>query len=58
MGFPRDKEQGVGWMGILGVLGMQTIIFGLDGQRDPTVEHREMCVIGPLCCTTELDETL
>ena len=24
----------------------------------PTVQHREMCVIGSLCCTTELDETL
>ena len=24
----------------------------------PIVQHREMCVIGPLCCTTELDKTL
>ena len=45
-------------MGILGVLGMQTIISGVDGQWDPTVQHREMCVIGSLCCTTELDEIL
>ena len=37
---------------------MQTVMFGMDGQWDPTVEHREMCVTGLLCCTTELDETL
>ena len=37
---------------------MQTVIFGMDGQWDPTVQHREMCVTGSLCCTTELDETL
>ena len=34
---------------------MQTVISGMDGQWDPTVEHR---VIGSLCCTIELDETL
>lgn len=44
--------------GHFGVLGMQTVIFGMDGQWDPTVQHREMCVLGSLCCTTELDETL
>ena len=45
-------------MGISGVSGMQTVIFGMDGQWDPTVQHREMCVIGSLSCTTELEETL
>ena len=45
-------------MGILGVLGVQTIIFGMDGQWDPTAQHKEMCEIGSLCCTTKLDETL
>ena len=30
----------------------------MDGQWDPTVQHREMCVIGSLCWTTELEETL
>ena len=29
----------------------------MDGQWDLTVQHREMSVIGSLCCTTELDET-
>ena len=38
--------------------GMQTIISGMDGQWDPTVQHREMCVVESLFCTTELDETL
>ena len=37
---------------------MQTVIFGMDGQCDPTVQHREMNVIGSLGCTTDLDETL
>ena len=45
-------------MSIFGVLEMQTASFGMGGQRDPTVWHREMCVIGSLCCTTEFDETL
>ena len=38
--------------------GMQTVIFGMDEQRGPTVQHREACVIGSLCCTTETEETL
>ena len=47
-----------GGMGILGVWGMQTVISGMEGHWDPIVQHREMCVIESLCCTTELDETL
>ena len=58
LGFLQGEGKGVGWMGTLGVLGMQTVLFGMDGQWYPTVEHREMCVIGSLCCTTELDDTL
>ena len=56
--FPRGKGEGVGWMSILGVFWMKTVIFGMDGQWDSTVQHREMCVIGSLRCTAELDETL
>ena len=56
--FPRGEVEGVGWMDILGVFWMQTVIFGMDGEWDPTVQHREMCVIVSLFCTTELDETL
>ena len=37
---------------------MQTVICGMDGQWDPTVHHREICVIASLCCTTEFDEAL
>ena len=37
---------------------MQTVIFGMDGQWGPIVQHRELCVIGSLCCTTEFEETL
>ena len=46
--WPRRADLGlgggeaVGGMGILGVLGKQTVISGMDGQRAPTVEHREM----------------
>ena len=36
---------------------MQTVVFGMDGQWDPSVQHKEMGVIGSLCRTTELDET-
>ena len=39
----------------LGVFWMQTVVFGMNGQWDPTVHHREMCVIGSLCCTTQLN---
>ena len=57
------SQGGKGWeldgcMSILEVWGMQTVVFGMDGQWDPTVQHRELCVIGSLCCTTELDEIL
>ena len=58
LGFLGGKGEGVGGMDILGVLGMQTVISGMDGQWDPTVQHKEVCVIGSLCCTTELDKTL
>ena len=57
LGFPRSGGEGEG-LGGMGILGMQTVISGMDGQWDPTVQHREMCVIGSLCCTTELDEML
>ena len=50
----REREGWVFWV----FLGMQTVTFGVDGQWDPIVQHREMCVIGSLCCTIELDETL
>ena len=36
----------MGRKGILGAFGMQTVISGMDGQWDPTVQHREMYMIG------------
>ena len=45
-------------MGILGGFWMQNVIFGMDGQWDPTVQHKEIYLIGLLCCKTEFDETL
>ena len=58
LSIPGGEREGSGMDGHLGVLRMQTVIFGLDRQWDPIMQHREMCVIGSLCCTTELDETL
>ena len=55
LGFWWEGEEGVGGMGIWG---RQTVVSGVDGQWDPTEQHREMCVITSLCCTTELDKTL
>ena len=37
---------------------IQTVKFGMDGQWAPTVQHRELCVIGSLCCTAEIEKTL
>ena len=37
MGFLQEKGEGVGWVDILGVWGMKIVIFGMDGQWDPTV---------------------
>ena len=43
-----------------GVLGwwIQTLSFEMEGQWAPTVQHRELCVMGSLCCTTEIEKTL
>ena len=37
---------------------MQNVTFGMDGPWGPTVQHRELGVIGSLCCTTESEGTL
>ena len=58
LGFLGGKVEGVRWMGILEAWGVQTVFSGMDGQWDPTAQHRKMCVVGSLCCTTELDKTL
>ena len=39
-------------------LWIQTLTFGMDGQWAPTVQHWKLYMIGSLCCTTEIDETL
>ena len=50
--------EGEGCMVILGFFWKQTVIFRIGGQWGPTVQQRNVCVIGLLCCTTELEETL
>ena len=36
------------------VFGCKLLLFGVGGQGGPTVQHGELCVIGSLCCTTEI----
>ena len=43
-------------MGIWGFLDVNCYI--QNGHWSPTVQHREMYVIGSLGCTTEIEETL
>ena len=45
-----------GWAGWS--LQMQTLNLGMNGQLGPIVQHRELYVIGLLCCATETEETL
>ena len=33
---------------------MQTVTFVMDGQWGPTVQHRELCMTGSLCCTKDI----
>ena len=44
----KGERGGSGIDGHLGVFWMQIVIFGMDGQWDPTVQHREMRMIGLL----------
>ena len=37
---------------------MQIVTFGIDGQRGPTVQQRELPVIGSICYSTEKKEIL
>ena len=53
----RGKRGGSGKDGEFGVGGYK-LAFGVDGQWTPTVQHRELCVIRSLCCTTETEEIL
>ena len=53
---PRQRGEEVRWT-VLG-FGIQTVIFGMDGQWGPTLQHRELCVIWSLCCITEIEGTL
>ena len=54
-----QREGGKDWNGqAVQSFWMQNVIFGMDGQCGPTVQHRELCVIGSLCCTTEIEKTL
>ena len=52
----EGEKEWDGWA--VGSFWMQTVLFGMDGQWDPTEQHRELHVIGSLCCTTEIEETL
>ena len=55
---PRGKLRGSKMDGQFGGFWMQTFICRVDGQWGPTVQHRELCMIGSLCYITEIEETL
>ena len=52
----RGRKEWDGWA-VWG-FGVQTVIFGRQWGPTNTVQHRKLCVIGSLCCTTEIEETL
>ena len=53
-----EKYRRRGWDGwAVSGFWMQTVILGMDGQWGSIVQHREMCLIGSLCCTTEIEKT-
>lgn len=37
LGVPKGERGEVGWIGIWGGVWVQTVIFGMDGQWDPTI---------------------
>ena len=41
-GSQRGKKRELDRWTFWGSFWMQTLIFGMDGQRDPSVQHREM----------------
>ena len=54
---PREEESGIGIDRQFGVFGYK-LMFRMDGQWGPTVQHRELCVTGSLFFSTEIEETL
>ena len=54
---PQGEGEGSVMDGQFGVFGC-SVVFGMEKQWDPTVQHGELCVIVSLCCTTEIKETL
>lgn len=56
LGVPRQGRRGGSGMNghFVGFGDVNCYIWNrMDGQWDPNVQHREMCVIGSICCTTE-----
>ena len=53
----RGRERDSGMDRHLGGFWMQNVIFGMHGKYSPSIQHRELCEIRSLCCTTE-HETL
>ena len=59
LGVPRGEGGGSEMDGhFVGFFWMHTVIFGMNGEWGFTVQHREMCVIGTLCYTKEIEGTL
>ena len=51
----REKGEGLGGTGILGVSGDANRSIWSGWAMRSYLQRREMCVIGSLCCTTELE---
>ena len=54
---PRGERGRTGSRAV-GGFRLQTVTSGMDGKWGPNVQHMELCVIGSLCCTTELEATI
>ena len=54
LGIPGEKRGENGMNRHFGGLGDANCYSGMDGQWDPSVQHKEMSVIGSLCCTKNL----
>ena len=54
----KGEREGSGMDGHLGGFLDANCCIWNGWQWDPTVQHRELCVIGSLHCTTELDKAL
>ena len=54
---PGGSREGVGWTGSLGLVDTNCNIWNGWAMGPHSIQHREMCMTGSLCRTTEIEET-